>query len=39
MMISKVVLTSSIWEALQTKQIKVKIGTMETAQKELVLKK
>jgi hypothetical protein len=39
MMISKVVLTFSIWEALQIKRIKEKIGTMGTVQKELVLKK
>jgi len=38
-MISKVVLTFSIWEALQIKLIKEKIGTMVTVQKELVLKK
>lgn len=36
MMISKVVLTSSIWEPLQIKQTKEKIGIMETALKELV---
>jgi hypothetical protein len=35
-MISKVVLISSIWEALQIKQTKEKIGIMETAQKEQV---
>lgn len=36
MMINKVVLISSIWEALQIKQIKEKIGIMEIALKEQV---
>jgi hypothetical protein len=36
MMINKVVLISSIWEALQIKQTKGKIGIMEIALKELV---
>jgi hypothetical protein len=36
MMINKVVLISSIWEALQIKQTKEKIGIMEIALKELV---
>jgi hypothetical protein len=38
-MISKIAPISLIWGALQTKQIKAKIGIMETAQKEQVLKK
>ena len=36
MMISKIAPISLIWGALQTKQIKAKIGIMETAQKEQV---
>lgn len=39
MMTSKIALISLIWGALQIKQIKAKIGIMETAPKEQVLKK
>jgi hypothetical protein len=39
MMTSKIALISLIWGALQIKQIKAKIGIMETAPKERVLKK